>query len=123
MYYIYFLDGDNWGQLDIWKNNTFVWKYDFQTSYDFFCIPKYKDCIVQWSDEFIIISAVDIQKKLDQVIDSKPFTMTKLKYKSDYMTFQTVARLSNLVRNKKEILKGVWYQIENKELEVKDSGN
>lgn len=117
-YYIYFLDGDGWGQRDIWKSNTFVDRYDFELSNEFFQLPFFKDCIFQWVDEFIIINPWDVSEAVDQVLYQKDYTMTKLRYCGRHMTFKTVAKLSHLVREKKNVQRGVWYLIQSEELET-----
>ncbi len=115
-YFVYFLDGDSWGQRNEWKNNRFVDKYDFQLSNEFFRIPLYKDSIFLWTDEFIIINPCSITKDIDSVLMSKDFTMTKLIYCSEKIDFQTIAKLSYMVRIKKLINPGAWHLIDEKEL-------
>lgn len=122
-YYMYFLDGDNWKERETWKCNSAVWRFDFQCSYDMFCAVKYKDCIVQLADEIIIISPYDISKKIDAILKSKNFTMTKLVYQSASMNYRTVAVLSHMVREKKNIQKGTWYYISELEMEGYELGN
>ncbi len=122
-YFLYFLDGDYWKEQDIWKNNRFIWKVDFQISYDFFEISPFKDGIAQWVDEFILVSPYDISDQIDKVLSSKNFTMTKLIYSSDQMSFKTIALLSRIVRKKKELARGIWYPITTYELEEFYNGN
>lgn len=122
-YFLYFLDGDEWGKRDTWLNNTSVRKFDFETAYEFFELVRYKDCVAQWADEFIIISEEDITSQIDAVLAKKPFTMTKLQYRAQEMSFSTVARMSVLVREYKKRCKGAWYQINKEEIEMVQNGN
>lgn len=122
-YFLYFLDGDEWGKREAWLNNTSVRKFDFETAYDFFKLVQYKDCIAQWADEFIIISEEDIASQIDAVLATKPFTMTKLQYRSRVMSFSTVARMSVLVREYKKRCKGAWYHINAEEMGIVDNGD
>ncbi len=117
-YFVYFLDGDHWGQRNEWKNNGFVFRYDFQISNEFFQMVQYKDCIFKWADEFVIISPHDIRVDIDEILKKKDFTMTKLEHHSKIITFLTVAKLSRMVRKKKEIQRGIWYSITTEELET-----
>lgn len=111
-YYIHFLDGDKWKERDLWKENQFIDKYDFDTAYDLFRLSPYKDCVFQWMDEFIIVSPYDLTEKITELLEKKDFTMTRLVYKTINSDFSDVARLSNIVREKKELGRGKSYYIE-----------
>lgn len=122
-YYLYFLDGDQWGMRDAWQTKTFVDRYDFQFSYDLFSCVKFKDCAAQWADEYILISPVKINHKIDQIIRSRNFTMTKLVHRSNSMSYETIVKLSHIVRAKKNIKRGIWYDITIEDMEVTINDN
>jgi len=115
-FYIHFLDGDNWKEREGWKNNKFIDRYDFETSFELFSISPYKDCVFQWADEYFLISPYDLTLKINQFLENKDFTMTRLVYKTIQADFNTIARLSHIVRDKKLIKRGCSYFIEPSEM-------
>lgn len=110
-FYVYFLDGDNWGQRDIWKDNNIYTGYDVKTPFRLFENVKYKDAIFQWADEIFIISDIDIQDQIQVILEEVEVSMTGIKLVCNEVFFSDVAYLSREVREYKKVKKGCFYKI------------
>lgn len=79
-YYVYYLDGDSWGQQPRWinreTNDDFI---DKETTYALNNLLTYKDSMIMFADEFIMISEKDLDSDLNQLNSTLTFTVSILK--------------------------------------------
>ncbi len=115
-FYIYFLDGDRWKERPLWKLNEGLERYDYQFPYELMTLSEYCDCVFQWADEFILITSERKIQTLSKFLEGKDYTMTCLELKTSQAEYDIIAKLSHLVRRKKELGRGKFYIIEHKEL-------
>lgn len=112
-FFIHFLDGDNWSKRDLWNQRgcSYIDKFDFMFSYEFFNLSIYKDAVFQWVDEFVIISPEDLTVHIEELLKNKDFTMTHLVKKVDNANINTLPILNKLMKDKKKVKKGITYRV------------
>jgi hypothetical protein len=77
-YYIHFLDGDNWGEREIWLNGA---NQDSLLAIELFNIFENKDCVCGYADEFLLLDNVDRTLDIFNILEKKDFTLSTVVFK------------------------------------------
>lgn len=82
-YYIYFIDGDHWGEQPQWKSSSQKSPdtYDIATINKLNSIATYKDSMIMFGDEFIIFNDKDIDEELQNLNLEIQYTVSAYKVK------------------------------------------
>jgi hypothetical protein len=77
-FYIHFLDGDNWGERDIWLKGA---NQDCSIAMEIFNKFENKDCVCGFADEFLLLDTTDRTQDIIDILKEKNFTMTTVIFK------------------------------------------
>lgn len=113
IFYIHYIDGDNWGDSERWKSNHKEFNDTPNLLYE---ISTYKDCIWKYADEFVIIDFINHSEEIRNLVIPHDETFTTVIYKCDgnILSYDDIMnKVKTHMWKSKEIKRGDIYEYDN----------
>lgn len=118
-FYLHFIDGDDWSKRTIWTQNK---EEDKGFCLDMYNMVSYKDTLIKYADEFIIIDNKNYSEEIYSILSSKDYTVTTVvvefdgKISTKYMDLKKI--IYSEVKKNKDKNKGGTYGYNSKDLSI-----